>query len=216
LLHRSSPPLALSTPCPCTHYTHGLSTTSPSFTFTPVFHTARHVHWYGPSRHQLASLTHTTLLVPHGLTPQPSSPQTTAAADTTRTSQALTTHQLVPHKPPLPTICSSQTSTATNWRNKACSSQAHPYNCLLLTDLYNNKLAQQGLLLTSAPVQLSAPHRQFVQQGLLLTSARTYTHRHNTTPTSPAQPPLSPTRHLNSHSPLPARLLQTPRNRSLN
>jgi hypothetical protein len=148
LLHRSSPPLALSTPCPCTHYTHGLSTTSPSFTFTPVFHTARHVHWYGPSRHQLASLTHTTLLVPHGLTPQPSSPrntttlsvtQTTAAADTTCTSQALTTHQLVPHKRTRTTVCSSQTSTATNWRNKACSSQAHPYNCLLLTDSSCNK-----------------------------------------------------------------------------
>jgi hypothetical protein len=65
----------------------------------------------------------------------------------------------------------------------ACSSQASPSNDLLLTDLYSNKLAQQGLLLTSAPVQLSAPHRQFVQQGLLLTSARTYTHRHSTTST---------------------------------
>jgi hypothetical protein len=148
LLHRSSPPLALSTPCPCTHYTHGLSTTSPSFTFTPVFHTARHVHWYGPSRHQLASLTHTTLLVPHGLTPQPSSPRNTT------TLSVHTDHRRSRHNPHL--------TGAHN--TPACSSQASPSNDLLLTDLYSNELAQQGLLLTSAPVQLSAPHRPLQQR----------------------------------------------------
>jgi hypothetical protein len=87
--------------------------------------------------------THTTLLVPYGLTPQPSSPHNTT------TLPVHTDHHRSRHNPlltgahntpacsspaSLPTICSSQISTTTDWRNKACSSQAHPYNCLLLTD----------------------------------------------------------------------------------
>ena len=142
MLHRSSPPLALSTPCPCTHYTHGLSTTSPSFTFTPVFHTARHVHWYGPSRHQLASLTHTTLLVPHGLTPQPSSPRNTTTLSVHRpppqptqpaphrrsqhTSLFLTSlpfQRSAPHRPLQQRIGATRLAPHKRTRTTVCSSQ---------------------------------------------------------------------------------------------
>jgi hypothetical protein len=89
-------------------------------------------------------------------------------------------HTVCPHRPP-----PQPTQPAPHGRSQHTSLflTSLPSNDLLLTDLYSNKLAQQGLLLTSAPVQLSAPHRQFVQQGLLLTSARTYTHRHSTTST---------------------------------
>lgn len=167
MLHRSSPPLALPTPCPCTHHTHSLSTTSPSFTSLP------------------SSTQHTTSAgtVP----PVTSRPQHTHhAARPSRTHAATTVlatqhhHTVCPHRPP-----QQLTQPAPHGRSQYTSLllTSLPSNDLLLTDLYNNRLAQQGLLLTSAPVQLSAPHRQFVLHSLLLTSARTYTHRHSTTST---------------------------------
>jgi hypothetical protein len=165
LLHRSSPPLALPTPCPCTHHTHGLSTTSPSFTSLP-----------SSTQHTTSTGTVPPVTSPPQHTHHAACPSRTHATTVLATQHH---HTVCPHRPP-----PQPTQPAPHGRSQHTSLflTSVPSNDLL-TDLHNNRLVQQGLLLTSAPVQLSAPHRQFVLQSLLLTSARTYTHRHSTTST---------------------------------
>lgn len=118
MLHRSSPPLALPTLCPCTHHTHGLSTTSPSFTSLPssTQHTTstgtappvtsppQHTHHAArPSRtHATAVLAtpHHHTVCPHRPPPQPTQPAPHGRSQHTSLFLTSAFQRSAPHRSP--------------------------------------------------------------------------------------------------------------------